>query len=477
MLPFLLYMFRGEIRWARGWVRDRLAARTVRLPPPPAGRILDAAGVLDPGARSALADLARTIEARTGAEVDVVTVPTLQGMTVEHFANRLFNTWKLGKAGRNNGVLLLIAPAEHRVRIEVGYGLEAELPDGMCGDIIRNALVPAFKVGRFGPGAVEAVTRIGRIIGGLPRDEAPFFGTPAARDGATRLLDGAHLLSPRTRELTANELGLIRERFGIEVYVMTVPSRGGRPVQDVAQERFLSLPLDPARRARAMLLLVTAHEHAARFVLGDGLGRAVSPEQADRLARTMEAELAKGNVLGAFWSAAADLDHLLAGRMTMLGIPRTPDQADRARDDLRRAGGLGLALTTLFLCIFVAIGGILAGAGWASRTVFLVIFGTIFAAVPLIGFGLEPVSLGMWWPVIVMGSVTLICARVGWEIGGNHMAYWTEGGTGAAGSGRSGRSSDAGWTWGGSGGSGGFGGSGGGGGGGGSGGGGASGSW
>ena len=91
----------------------------------------------------------RDVEQQTTAEIAVVTVPSLDGMTVEEYASRLFKAWGIGKKGRDNGVLVLVAPTEHKMRIEVGYGLEAVLPDGLAGQIVRTECLPRFKEGDY----------------------------------------------------------------------------------------------------------------------------------------------------------------------------------------------------------------------------------------------------------------------------------------------------------------------------------------
>jgi uncharacterized protein len=90
-------------------------------------------------------------------------VPSLDGMSVEEYANKLFHEWGVGKRGRDNGVMLLVAPGEHKVRIEVGYGFEPVLPDGLAGEIIREQCLPAFRNGNYAGGMTAAVRRIAEI--------------------------------------------------------------------------------------------------------------------------------------------------------------------------------------------------------------------------------------------------------------------------------------------------------------------------
>ena len=132
--------------------------------PVPQGYVNDAAAILDPQTRAELTARLREIERQTTAEIAVVTVASLDGLTVEDYANRLFKAWGIGKRGRNNGVLILVAPAERKMRIEVGYGLEPVLPDGLAGQIIRDACLPRFRKNDYAGGIREAVGRISAVV-------------------------------------------------------------------------------------------------------------------------------------------------------------------------------------------------------------------------------------------------------------------------------------------------------------------------
>lgn len=123
--------------------------------PPLSGRVVDAAGLLKPEERSALEAKLKAYETKTSDQVVVATVPSLQDRNVEDYANRLFRSWKLGQAKTNNGALLLVAPNERKVRIEVGYDLEGALTDALSKVIITTAIAPRFKAGDY-PGGINA---------------------------------------------------------------------------------------------------------------------------------------------------------------------------------------------------------------------------------------------------------------------------------------------------------------------------------
>lgn len=125
--------------------------------PPLTGRITDAADVLPPATVAELTAKLEALETATGRQLVVATVPSLEDYPIEDYANGLFRAWKLGEAKTNNGVLLLVAPNERKVRVEVGYGLEDRLTDALSATIIRDRVIPSFKAGDL-PGGVALGT-------------------------------------------------------------------------------------------------------------------------------------------------------------------------------------------------------------------------------------------------------------------------------------------------------------------------------
>jgi uncharacterized protein len=140
------------------------AVRAFAALPEHAGYVTDLASVLDDATKAQLTALLSGIEQETTAEVAVVTVTSLEGTTVEDYANRLFKQWGIGKKGKDNGVLILVAPGERKIRIEVGYGIEPVLPDGLAGNIIRNQALPEFRKGDFAGGIMAVVESVSIIL-------------------------------------------------------------------------------------------------------------------------------------------------------------------------------------------------------------------------------------------------------------------------------------------------------------------------
>src|SRR5580704_8558239 len=134
--------------------------------PPLTGRVVDQAGVIKSGTRNDLEEMLKGLEDKSGIQLVVATVKSLQGSDIETYANQLFRFWKLGEAKKNNGVLLLVAPSEHKVRIEVGYGLEGTLTDALSSVIIASAIIPRVKTGDFSGGVERGVDGIISVLSG-----------------------------------------------------------------------------------------------------------------------------------------------------------------------------------------------------------------------------------------------------------------------------------------------------------------------
>src|SRR5450830_954238 len=128
------------------------------------GRIVDQANIIPAETRSAIEPKLADLEAKSGIQLVVATVTSLEGQEVEQYANELFRSWKLGEKAKNNGVLLLVAPTERRVRIEVGYGLEGTLTDALSKVIITNAITPRFKSGDFSGGISRGIDDIITVL-------------------------------------------------------------------------------------------------------------------------------------------------------------------------------------------------------------------------------------------------------------------------------------------------------------------------
>jgi uncharacterized protein len=132
--------------------------------PPLTGHVVDQANVLSAAEREKLTAKLADLEQKSGIQLVVATVSSLQDQDIEPYANELFRTWQVGEKTKNNGVLLLIAPKERRVHIEVGYGLEGTLTDALSKIIIANAIAPRFKAGDYDGGVARGVDDIITVL-------------------------------------------------------------------------------------------------------------------------------------------------------------------------------------------------------------------------------------------------------------------------------------------------------------------------
>lgn len=175
------------------------AAASAQTFPELTGRVVDAANLLDPGQEQQLTQLSEGIEQASGRQFVVTTVPDLQGYAIDDYGYRLGEHWKLGQKEADNGIILLVAPNERQVRIEVGKGLEPIMTDGLAGLIIDDAIRPRFSAGDMAGGIIAGATEIGEQMK-LPLE--------AAEQRAKQKLDAARATQQRRGGSSdANEVG------------------------------------------------------------------------------------------------------------------------------------------------------------------------------------------------------------------------------------------------------------------------------
>lgn len=154
------------------------------FPARPEGPVLDQAGIIPDAQEAALDVRLREYNQRTGRALTVATVSSLDGDTIEMYAVRLFEAWGIGGKETDQGLLLLVAPTERKVRIEVGYGLHGILPDVLSGRIIRNDITPKFKAGDY-PGGIEAgIAAVMTQLDRTPADAKAVAEAAAAAEAA-----------------------------------------------------------------------------------------------------------------------------------------------------------------------------------------------------------------------------------------------------------------------------------------------------
>ncbi len=168
---FIVTLLRGGVPWAVGAEVPQLTAR-----------INDYAGMLSRATEQQLESVLADLEREESTQLAVLTIPSLEGESLEEVSLKVAETWGLGQKGRDNGALLLIVKNDRKLRIEVGYGLEGRLTDLVSGRIIRDIITPRFRNGDFDQGVIDGVGAMiaavrgefsGQSTGGSGREGAP----------------------------------------------------------------------------------------------------------------------------------------------------------------------------------------------------------------------------------------------------------------------------------------------------------------
>jgi uncharacterized protein len=131
--------------------------------PKPEGYVSDFANVIDAASKSQIEAYATSVEQATGAQMAFVTIPSLEGEPIDDVANTIFRAWGVGEKGKDNGIMLLLSIGDRKSRLEVGYGLEPILPDGVAGDVLRE-MRPALRKNDVGDAMIAAAETIGGIV-------------------------------------------------------------------------------------------------------------------------------------------------------------------------------------------------------------------------------------------------------------------------------------------------------------------------
>jgi uncharacterized protein len=154
LLPALLLLFLVSI----------FSARAERPFPKPKGLVNDFGNVIPPAYKQKIAAVTGALLQKTGIPVVVVTMPDIGGAEYNDYANRLYRAWGIGKKGEDKGVLIFVTVKERKMRIEIGYGVEGILPDGLVGEIRDRYMTPYLKQDKFGQGLLAGTTAVAQVI-------------------------------------------------------------------------------------------------------------------------------------------------------------------------------------------------------------------------------------------------------------------------------------------------------------------------
>ncbi|MDO5611004.1 MAG: TPM domain-containing protein [Pseudomonadota bacterium] len=169
-----------------------LAAQALVPIPPLDSPVIDTTGTLDAATRAGLEKQALELQARKGSQLQVLLIASTQPEDIAQYAQRAYDTWKIGRKGVGDGVILLVAKDDRRVRIQSGYGLEGAIPDATANRVIQEYLVPRFRAGDFAGGIVDASAQLVKLIDGetLPEPVAAHRPAPFSAERADRVVDG-----------------------------------------------------------------------------------------------------------------------------------------------------------------------------------------------------------------------------------------------------------------------------------------------
>jgi len=192
--------------------------------PKPKGLINDFANVVPPSYEQKLVSITSELFDKTGTPVVVVTMPDIGGEDYNAYANRLYEAWGIGKKGEDKGVLIFVAIKERKMRIEVGYGLEGILPDGLAGEIRDRHMIPYLKQNKFGEGLLNGTAAVTQII---------------AKDAGVQLTGEVPVRAPKKRRSRVSFIPLLlifflfmfvgRRRGGSWIFFLPLLMGGGSP--------------------------------------------------------------------------------------------------------------------------------------------------------------------------------------------------------------------------------------------------------
>jgi len=178
--------------------------------------VVDTTGTLDATQKATLEQQARALQQRKGSQLQVLMVPTTQPETIEQYTVRAFEQYKLGRKGVDDGVLVVVAKDDHRVRIEPGYGLEGAIPDAIANRVIQEYLVPKFRAGDYGGGLIDGTAALVKLIDGepLPAPMADNRGKPDRGGDFIFALFAAFIVAQVVRGLFGRAPTLLRGLVG-----------------------------------------------------------------------------------------------------------------------------------------------------------------------------------------------------------------------------------------------------------------------
>lgn len=284
-------------------------------------RVTDLTGTLSNEQRATLEGTLKSFEEHNPGQIAVLLVPSTQPESIEQYSMRVVEAWKLGEKGLDNGLLLLVAKNDRKVRIEVGYGLEGVIPDAVAWRVIDETITPRFKQGDFAGGIQSGVLRLAGLIAGKSQankveERAPLDAGPGALPISSRsgqFNDLTDTFSDEQSNALAGNLTNYEVATGKLIFVLVVPSTLPETVAQYAArilktwEETENLDLD-----RSVLVLVAKNEGTSHILAGPALQRRITAGATENVVTEfIEPQLRKGEFVGAIQTGVREVEKIL----------------------------------------------------------------------------------------------------------------------------------------------------------------------
>lgn len=238
--------------------------------PAASGYVNDFASVLDAGTAAEIKKVAEDLEAETSDELAVVTVKSVAPVPLKDYAVELFKRWGIGKKKKDNGVLLIVAVEDHRVEIEVGYGLEDVLTDGKCGEILDAYVVPRFKEKDVARGMLDGAKAIAATLtgGAMPGEEKILADMPAQKGVIN---DFAGVLSDNAETQLSDIIRDLQTKSSAQIVVATIKSKGSMKAADYAHKLYDKWGMEQKYKGLGVIFLAVEDGAWFAMYIGDAL--------------------------------------------------------------------------------------------------------------------------------------------------------------------------------------------------------------
>jgi uncharacterized membrane protein YgcG len=399
------------------WLSGAAAAVEPIAVPVLSARVTDLTATLSGEQKGGIESELRGIEQSTGAQLAVLLVPTTKPESIEQYSLRVVEQWRLGRKGRDDGVLLLVAKNDRKLRIEVGYGLEGAIPDAAARRVIDETIAPRFKAGDFAGGLVAGIHQLAGMIAGqggadAAKDSQAATAAPPREDtvAAPLMLDLVRDMSGTLDpDFTWRMSQRLREFYDsgrtMPVFVLVVPSTGGEPIDDYTKRvlrhwgETAQLDVD-----RSLLMVIARDERTAHAEAGEGLRARLPPgAMLSLVAEVAAPPLAKGDIGATVEAVVPAIERMIDDAMANKPMSEIVSEAS---DNYAIAGLVALVVvgTILRWVIGPLLGGLTMGGFVGAGAWFLSGELTVGLIAGAVAFVFVLVGVSNWISIFASGS-------------------------------------------------------------------------